>query len=86
MLWMWTFYQPPKSRGFGHVATPRNPLAAWRVLETFINDHALASEWVATTLISPKLPFKFRPNYFRRAVVTTRGDAFKLLRATPKVT
>jgi hypothetical protein len=29
---------------------------------------------------------KFRPNYFRRAVVNKRGDAFKLLRTAPKVT
>jgi hypothetical protein len=49
-------------------------------------------EWASAALtdllaeISPKLPFKFQPNYFRRAVVNKRGDAFKLLRTAPKVT
>jgi hypothetical protein len=45
-----TLYHPPKSQGFGHVATPRNPLAAWRVLETFIEDHAIANGLSATEL------------------------------------
>jgi len=36
--------------------------------------------------ISPKLPFKFRPTYLRRAVVNKRGDAFKFSRTAPKVT
>jgi hypothetical protein len=45
-----TIYNPPKSQGFGHVATPRNPFAAWRILETFIEDHAIANEWSATGL------------------------------------
>jgi hypothetical protein len=46
----WTYYQPPKSQGFGHAATPRDPLAAWRVLESFIRDHAIANEWSTTGL------------------------------------
>jgi hypothetical protein len=123
----WTYYQPPKSQGFGHVATPRNPLAAWNVLETFIKDHAITNEWFPTGLtidvrpefwtpsalegvlatltalegpyewgsrvladllaeIAPKLPITLRPNYFRRAVVNKRGNAFKFLRTASKAT
>jgi hypothetical protein len=66
----WTFYQPPKSQGFGHVATPRNPLAAWRVLETFINDHAIASEWVATTLTIDARPEFWTPSALSGVLAT----------------
>jgi hypothetical protein len=57
-----TLYQPPKSQGFGHVATPRNPLAAWRILEAFIEDHAIANEWSATGLSVDASPEFWTPS------------------------
>jgi len=75
---------------------PSNPYSQLGIL---VRDHLfvqpfflLPCEWASADLsgllteISPKLPFKFRPNYFRRAVVNARGDAFKLLRTAPKAT
>ncbi len=69
----WTLYQPPKSQGFGHVATPRNPLAAWRILETFINDHALASEWIATRLTVDARPEFWTPSALEDVLATLRA-------------
>lgn len=58
----WTFYQPPKSQGFGHAAMPRNPLAAWRVLESFLRDHAIANEWSTTGLTIDARPEFWMPS------------------------
>jgi len=57
-----TLYHPPKSQGFGHVATPRNPLAAWRILETFIEDHAVGNAWSATGLSVDASPEFWTPS------------------------
>ena len=65
-----TFYQPPKSRGFGHVVTPRDPLAAWRILETFIKDHAIANEWIATTMTIDARPELWTPRALEGVLAT----------------
>jgi hypothetical protein len=75
---------------------PRNPYSS---LGISVRDHLFVQpfflfpwEWGSSALtdllteISPKLPIKFRPNYFRRAVVNKRGDVFKFLRTAPKAT
>ncbi len=36
------------------------------------------------TEISPSLPFTFRADYFKRALLNKRGDAFRLLRTVPR--
>jgi hypothetical protein len=66
----WTYYQPPKSQGFGHVATPRNPLAAWKVLETFIEDHAITNEWFPTGLTIDARPEFWTPSSLEGVLAT----------------
>jgi hypothetical protein len=63
-----TLYQPPKSQGFGQITTPRDPLAAWQSLETFIKDHAIANEWLATGLSIDTRPEFWTPESLSRAV------------------
>lgn len=65
-----TVYQPPKSQGFGHVASPRNPHAAWTVLETFIQDHAIANEWLATGLTVDTRPEFWAPGLLQSVLAT----------------
>jgi hypothetical protein len=36
------------------------------------------------TEISPSLPFTFRAEYFKRAILNKRGDAFRFLRTVPR--
>jgi hypothetical protein len=66
----WTYYQPPKSQGFGHFATPRNPLAAWNVLETFIKDHAITNEWFPTGLTIDARPEFWTPSSLEGVLAT----------------
>ncbi len=65
-----TLYQPPKSQGFGQVATPRNPLAAWQVLETFIKDHAITNEWFASGLSIDARPEFWTPSSLEGVLAT----------------
>ncbi len=76
----WTYYQPPKSQGFGHAATPRNPLAAWRILESFIRDHAIANEWS-----TDGLTIDSRPEFWTRSALDGVLATFTALLGPPDV-
>jgi hypothetical protein len=65
-----TLYQPPKSQGFGHAATPRNPLAAWQVLESFIKVHAITNEWFPTMLTIDARPEFWTPSSLQGVLAT----------------
>jgi hypothetical protein len=66
----WTYYQPPKSQGFGHTATPRNPLAAWGLLESFIRDHAIANEWSTNGITIDSRPEFWTPSALDAVLAT----------------